>query len=64
MVAGEARKCLFFYMEKRKCRLDDPQEYALIKEIYFEKDLPQDIDLEEYQERRGSKIKNSNNNSR
>jgi hypothetical protein len=51
-------------MQKQRPRLDSPEEYALIKEIYFEKDLPQDIDLEEYQERRESRIKNINNNSR
>ena len=51
-------------MQKQRPKLSDPEEYALVKEIYFEKDLPQDIDLEEYQERRESKIKNNKLNSR
>jgi len=51
-------------MEKQRPKLSDPEEYSLIKEIYFEKDLPKDIDLEEYQERQASRIKNNNINSR
>jgi hypothetical protein len=53
-------------MENKKPTLADPQEYALIKSIYFDKDLRQteDIDQLERLERQESKHKNLNNNSR
>ncbi len=44
--------------------LSDPEEYALIKRIYFEKDDIQDNDRQEIMERRDSKQRNINNNSR
>jgi hypothetical protein len=53
-------------MENKKPKITDPEEYALIKSIYFAKDLPKEeqIDQIERWERIQSKIKNTNNNSR
>lgn len=53
-------------MENKKPKLSDPQEYAIIKSIYFDKDLRQseDIDMIERLDRQESKHKNLNNNSR
>ena len=55
----------FVFMENKRPTLSDPVEYAIIKNIYFEKDLPRDqIDQIERLERMESRNKNLKNNSR
>lgn len=52
-------------METKRPRLDDPEEFALIKSIYFEKDFnKEDVDQMERLERTQSKQRNLNTNSR
>jgi len=53
-------------METKRPKLSDPKEYAIIKSIYFSKDLPinEDIDTIEKLERMKSKNRNLKNNSR
>jgi len=53
-------------MENQRPKLTDPQEFALIKSIYFEKDNfdEQNIDSTERWERMESLHRNLNNNSR
>ncbi len=48
----------------KRPRLDSPEEYALIKQIYFNKDKKENPDQEEMYERQDSRIRNLNNNSR
>jgi hypothetical protein len=52
-------------MENRP-KLSDPEEFALIKSVYFDKDLRQNenIDQLERLERENSRYRNINNNSR
>jgi len=53
-------------MENRRPRLDDPKEYAIIKSIYFAKDLEktEKLDPLENLERQDSKQRNLNKSSR
>lgn len=51
-------------MEKRKPILSDLEEFKIIKQIYFNKDLQEDTDLSENYERRDCKQRNFNKNSR
>ena len=52
-------------MENQRPKLTDPKEYALIKDIYFEKDsFRKALDPIERLERSNSKIKNLNKSSR
>ena len=50
----------------KRPRLDDPVEYALIKQMYFKDNRPinDDLDPLERNDRQDSKIKNKNKSSR
>lgn len=48
-------------MENKKRKLSDLEEFAIIREVYFEKDFKnENIDQTERLERLASKIKNTN----
>lgn len=53
-------------MENNRPKYTDPKEYAIIKSVYFDKDLrpKEDTDPIERLERMESKQRNINNNSR
>ena len=53
-------------MENKRAKLTDPKEFAIVREIYFEKDYrdKENIDPLEKLERMESKQRNINNNSR
>ena len=53
-------------METKRPTLNDPAEFAIIKSIYFEKDLlrDQDIDQLERLERQESRSRNKNKSPR
>jgi len=53
-------------VDMERPKLSDPQEYALIKKIYFESDAPLDDDIDSIEklERGDSRIKNNINNAR
>lgn len=52
-------------METKRPRLDDPEEYKIIKQIYFKDNFnSEDIDPIEQLERMESRQRNINNNSR
>lgn len=53
-------------MESKRPTLNDPQEYALIKSIYFDTSNPlnSDYDSIEVLEREESRVKNIKNNAR
>jgi len=57
---------LFYFMENKRPTLNDPQEFALIKSIYFIKDGEKNehTDPIENLERQESKYRNTNKNSR
>ena len=58
-------KAPLFYMENTKRKLTDPEEFAIIRDIYFEKDYKDDdIDQQERWDRLESRIKNNNKSSR
>lgn len=52
--------------DTKRPRLDNPEEYALIKSIHFKNDKPfnDDIDPIERLERQESKLRNQNKSSR
>jgi len=53
-------------MKNNRPRLDNPADYKVVKDMYFEKDLPlaEDLDPIERLERQEAKQKNIKNNSR
>ena len=53
-------------METKRPRLDDPQEYAIIKQMYFKDNRPinDDLDPLERLERQEAKRRNKHNESR
>jgi hypothetical protein len=53
-------------MEKQRPKLTDPEEFAIIKSIHFEKDILEDKDLDQLErlERQESKHRNLNKSSR
>ena len=53
-------------MENKRPRLDDPAEFAIIKQIYFKDNRPFDADLDpiEKMDRMESKIRFNNKSSR
>lgn len=54
--------CFFYFMP----RIDDPEEYALIKKMYFNNDEPanENVDNLEKLDRSQARIRNKNKNSR
>lgn len=53
-------------MENKRPRLDDPQEFAIIKQMYFKNNRPinDDLDPLERLERQEAKQRNKQNESR
>ena len=51
-------------MKNKRPTLSDPEEYAIIKQIYFPKDNREEADDQERYERQEARQRNFNNNSR
>jgi len=52
-------------MQENRPKLTNPEDYALVKEIYFHKDIKrEESDLSEQSDRKDARIKNLNKNSR